>query len=98
MKFFSIDIAIDNEYRFYNIHTGDVFFILKEKHGENWEEVKYYTSQLFEYDPIAEELKEWSIEIIKNNPKIGLEDMSFNYNKVIKPMFRDNKLIQLGIT
>lgn len=46
----------------------------------------------------VEELKEWSIEIIKNNPKIGLEDMSFNYNKVIKPMFRDNKLIQLGIT
>lgn len=97
MKFFAIDTSNDSEYRFYDIHGGNVFFILKEKQGENWEEVKYYTSQLFEYEPIAEELKEWSIEIIKKNPKAFLEDMSFNYNKVIKPMFRDNKLTQLGI-
>jgi len=96
MKFFSIDTAIDNEYRFYNIQGGNVFFILKEKFG------KYHTSQLFEYEPIVEELKEWSIKVIQNNPKIGLEDLSFNYDKVIKPMFilhqRDSKLTQLGIT
>jgi|688.fasta_scaffold1465404_1 hypothetical protein len=102
MKFFSIDTAIDNEYRFYDIQGGNVFFILKEKSGENWEEPKYYTSQLFEYDTIEEELKDWSIEIIKKNPKAFLEDLSFNYNKVIKPMFkrsfRDSKLTQLGIT
>ena len=98
MKFFAIDTSNDSEYRFYDIQGGNVFFILKEKSVENWEETKYYTSQLFEYEPIVEELKEWSIQIIKNNPKIGLEDMSFNYNKVIKPMFRDNKLTQLGIT
>ena len=98
MKFFAIDIAIDNEYRFYDINGGNIFFILKEKLWENWEAPEYYTSQLFEYEPIVEELKEWSIEIIKNNPKAFLEDMSFNYNKVIKPMFRDSKLTQLGIT
>ena len=94
MKFFAIDTAIDNEYRFYDIQGGNVFFILKEKNG------KYYTAQLFEYEPIVEELKEWSISIINKNSK--LEDMSFNYNKVIKPMFittvRDKKLTQLGIT
>jgi hypothetical protein len=89
MKFFAISILID-EYRFYDI-TGNIFFILKEKNG------KYYTSQLFKYNQIVEELKEWSIEIIQNNSKIELEDMSFSYNKIIKPMFRDNKLKQLGI-
>jgi hypothetical protein len=52
--------------------------------------------QLFEYEPIVEELKEWSIGIINKNSK--LEDMSFSYNKVIEPMFRDKKLTQLGIT
>ena len=32
------------------------------------------------------------------DPKTFLEDLSFNYDKVIKPMFRDSKLTKLGIT
>jgi len=98
MKFFAIDTSTEYEYKLYDIHSGIVFFILKDKSLENWEGPDYYTAQLFDYDPIAEELKEWLIQVIKSNPKIFLEDLSFNYDKHIKPMFRDNKLIQLGIT
>jgi hypothetical protein len=98
MKFFAIDTSTEYEYKLYDIKSGIVFFILKDKPLEIWEGSDYYTAQLFDYEPVAEELKEWLIEIIKNNSKAFLEDMSFNYNKVIKPMFRDNKLTQLGIT
>jgi hypothetical protein len=86
---FMIDIE-GNEYRLYR-STGDVFFILKYKYG------KYYTSQLYEYEPIIEELKKWLIDIIKNNKNIDY--LSFNENEVIKPMFikhiRDEKLRQI---
>ncbi len=93
MKFFGIEAVLDNEYKLYDIRGGSVFFILKEKNG------KYYTSQLFEYEPIVDELKEWLISIIsKNYKRLEIEELSFSYNKIIKPMFRDNKLTQLGIT
>lgn len=93
MKFFGIDAVLDNEYKLYDIRGGNIFFILKEKNG------KYYTSQLFEYEPIVDELKEWLINIIsKGYKRLEIEELSFSYDKVIKPMFRDNKLTQLGIT
>lgn len=93
MKFFGIDAVLDNEYKLYDIRGGNIFFILKEKNG------KYYTSQLFEYEPIVDELKEWLISIIsKGYKRLEIEELSFSYDKVIKPMFRDNKLTQLGIT
>ena len=93
MKFFGIEAVLDNEYKLYDIRGGSVFFILKEKNG------KYYTSQLFEYEPIVDELKEWLISIIsKGYKRLEIEELSFSYNKIIKPMFRDNKLTQLGIT
>ena len=74
MKFFAIYTSTEYEYKLYDIHSGIVFFILKDKSLENWEGPDYYTAQLFDYDPIAEELKEWLIQVIKNNPKIFLED------------------------
>ncbi len=93
MKFFAIEAILDNEYKLYDIRGGRVFFILKEKDG------KYHTSQLFEYEPIVEEIKEWLIEIIsKGYRRFEIEELSFSYDKVIKPMFRDSKLTQLGIT
>jgi hypothetical protein len=93
MKFFAIEAVLDNEYKLYDIRGGIVFFILKEKDG------KYYSSQLFEYEPIVEEIKEWLIPIIsKSYIRTEIEELSFSYDKVIKPMFRDNKLTQLGIT
>lgn len=93
MKFFGIEAAVDNEYKLYDIRGGNIFFILKEKNG------KYYTSQLFEYDTIVEELKDWLISIIsKGYKRLEIEELSFSYDKVIKPMFRDSKLTQLGIT
>jgi hypothetical protein len=93
MKFFGIEAVVDNEYKLYDIRGGNIFFILKEKNG------KYYTSQLFEYEPIVDELKEWLISIIsKGYKRLEIEELSFSYDKVIKPMFRDNKLTQLGIT
>jgi len=98
MKFFAIDTSTEYEYKLYDIRSCIVFFILKDKSLEIWEGPDYYTSQLFEYEPIVEELKEWLIKVINSNPKIFLEDLSFNYDKVIKPMFRDSKLTKLGIT
>ena len=98
MKFFAIDTSTEYEYKLYDIRSGNVFFILKDKSLEIWEGPDYYTAQLFEYDPIVEELKEWFIKVINSNPKIFLKDLSFNYDKVIKPMFRDSKLTKLGIT
>jgi hypothetical protein len=93
MNFFGIEAVVDNEYKLYDIRGGNIFFILKEKNG------KYYTSQLFEYDTIVEELKDWLISIIsKGYKRLEIEELSFSYDKVIKPMFRDNKLKQLGIT
>ena len=91
MKFFAIDTAVNNEYKVYDIQTGIIFFILKETYG------KYYTSELFEYKPIVEDIKEWLINVINNNPKIAVENLSFNYNEVIKPMFRQSILTKLGI-
>ena len=82
-----------NETRLYET-TGRVFFIVKEQEG------KYYTSQVNQYDPIVDELKDWVIKIQKENA--GTFPLkSFSYHEIIKPMFRayirEEKLKELGI-
>ena len=92
MKSFGI-IVINNEYKLYDI-SGTVFFVLKNKFD------KCLTGRLFEYAPIEEEIKQWLLSVIENNPN-RLEDLSFNYDEVIEPMFkqtrRNDKLNELGI-
>jgi hypothetical protein len=86
MNFF-IEVS-GTEYRLYR-YRGEVFFIVKYKFG------KYYTSQLYEYEPIIEELKHWVIEIVNEN-KENTTHITFNYDFIIKPMFikhiREEKL------
>lgn len=77
MKFM---IEIDGyEYRLYDTNCK-VFFIVKYKFG------KYYTSQLYKFEPIVEELKDWVIRII-NEHEENTMNLSFDYNLIIKPMF-----------
>ena len=59
MDKFYIEI-LNNEVRLYD-PTGVVFFILKECNGT------YYTSQVYKYEPIVNELKDWTIQVIKEN-------------------------------
>lgn len=70
---------------FLRYHLSDrVFFILKFKRD------KYYTSQLDEYKPIKEQLKDWLITELENG------DIKESYdNSLIKSMFRDLKLKKL---
>lgn len=83
----------DSEWKLSKGHSP--FFILKQKGND------YYTSQLFEYDPIKDQIKEWLLE--EGIPqfysrKLGSirTEMEFNYS-IITSLFRDNKLNQLGI-
>ena len=89
---FYIEI-LNNEVRLYD-PTGVVFFILKECNGT------YYTSQVYKYEPIVNELKDWTIQFIKENKNTNLLN-SFSYHEIIEPMFkaytREEKLKELGI-
>lgn len=91
MNKFYIEIS-NNETILYE-STGKVFFILKERNGT------YYTSQVYEYEPIVNELKDWVLKLINNDPQELLK--SFSYDEIIKPMFRaytrEEKLNELGI-
>lgn len=91
MNKFYIEIS-NNETILYE-STWKVFFILKERNGT------YYTSQVYEYEPIVNELKDWVLKLINNDPQKLLK--SFSYDEIIKPMFRaytrEEKLNELGI-
>lgn len=83
----------DSEWKLSKGHSP--FFILKQKGND------YYTSQLFEYDPIKDQIKEWLLEEGIHqfySRKLGSirTEMEFNYS-IITSLFRDNKLNQLGI-
>ena len=95
MKFFGIDAVLDNEYKLYDIRGGNIFFILKEKNG------KYYTSQLFEYDPIKDQIKEWLLEEGIHqfySRKLGSIKTSIDFEfSIITSIIRDSKLNDLGI-
>lgn len=68
-NYFSIN-KNDGEYKLYD-YTGNIFFILKKKLG------CYHTSNLYQYEDIVDEIKNWLIVIIKNNPdKIRLESIT----------------------
>jgi hypothetical protein len=92
MDKFYIEI-LNNEVRLYD-PTGVVFFILKECNGT------YYTSQVYKYEPIVNELKDWTIQVIKENKNTNHLN-SFSYHEIIEPMFkaytREEKLNDLGI-
>ena len=71
------------------------FFILKQKGND------YHTAQLFEYDPIKEQIKEWLLE--EGIPqfysrKLGSIKTSIDFEfSIITSIIRDNKLNDLGI-
>ncbi len=69
----------DKEYRLHLI-DGIVFFILKLKNSE------YYTSQLYEYELIKDDIKEWLINEIDKGEFLILND--YDYDMIINPMFR----------
>jgi hypothetical protein len=91
MDKFYIEI-LNSEVRLYD-PTGAVFFILKECNGT------HYTSQVYKYETIVNELKDWTIKVIKENKTNHLN--SFSYHEIIEPMFkaytREEKLKELGI-
>lgn len=91
----------DSEWKLSKGHSP--FFILKQKCRLTGLETgnDYHTAQLFEYDPIKEQIKEWLLE--EGIPqfysrKLGSirTEMEFNYS-IITSLFRDNKLNELGI-
>ena len=71
------------------------FFILKQKGND------YHTAQLFEYDPIKEQIKEWLLE--EGIPqfysrKLGSIKTSIDFEfSIITSIIRDSKLNDLGI-
>ncbi len=81
MRFY-IDRKKNNEWLLH-YDTGVVFFIVKEQYGN------YYTSQLDEYKPIKDEIKDWFI----NELNKGLED-SYDFSKITQ-IIRDHKLKKL---
>lgn len=96
MNRFYIEIK-NNEYRLYNL-DGTVFFILKERNDKYLRYIDdSYTAHLDMYEPIVDQLKNWLLETIKTNSKEGLEEIQFNHDKITKPMFREQKLKELGI-
>lgn len=71
------------------------FFILKQKGND------YHTAQLFEYDPIKDQIKEWLLE--EGIPqfysrKLGSIKTSIDFEfSIITSIIRDSKLNDLGI-
>lgn len=71
------------------------FFILKQKGND------YHTAQLFEYDTIKEQIKEWLLE--EGIPqfysrKLGSIKTSIDFEfSIITSIIRDSKLNDLGI-
>lgn len=83
----------DTEWKLSKGHSP--FFILKQKGND------YYTSQLFEYDPIKDQIKEWLLEegIPKfYSRKLGSITTSVDFEfSIITSIIREDKLKQLGI-
>ena len=83
----------DSEWKLSKGHSP--FFILKQKGND------YYTAQLFEYDPIKEQIKEWLLE--EGIPqfysrKLGSIKTSIDFEfSIITSIIRDSKLNDLGI-
>lgn len=81
----------DSEWKLSKGHSP--FFILKQN--------DYHTAQLFEYDPIKEQIKEWLLE--EGIPqfysrKLGSIKTSIDFEfSIITSIIRDNKLNDLGI-
>jgi hypothetical protein len=73
-------------FRLYDIRSGDVFFHLEvDFNNKN----PYHNQTTQEYESVVEQLKELALTMKENEP--------YSYDKYIKPIFRENKLKELGI-